>query len=391
MERFFRHVPSGSIKATTNDSAKSRKEEDDPNPWIILIGGRTIASGIGLLGCAELGLDRALGVCLCSSIVASGIDGWVVMWCGLKMLLGDGESASSAERKEVEEVTFRTGLGPWCFLGAFSIMGAWMVYAAERQSLDEHVRQPPRYLGSQDDAQQIYLFDAARVITVRRHLIGLRNVSLPSYMVAVGAEPEGQLPRQDLFPTTHPKVSALPYFHTTTWTSLLKSSNQSDLSSHNTITEHCAASIMSNRAVMKEIMSTTATATAPQSKAAASACMRLVADNGGKATQWAVANPGTTAAVGAGAVLLAAPMAAAALVLGAAGFGANGIVAGSVAAGAQSSIGSVVAPSFFATLQSAGAGGYGIAAVSTVVQSLGAVVASSGVMSMFGKTKPWDL
>lgn len=90
---------------------------------------------------------------------------------------------------------------------------------------------------------------------------------------------------------------------------------------------------MSNAAVLKEIVSTAAMATAQQSRAAASASMRLVADNGGKATEWVVANPGKTAALGvagAGAILIAAPMAAAAPLLGAAGFGANGIVAGTL-------------------------------------------------------------
>ncbi|KAI1277412.1 hypothetical protein F5Y07DRAFT_85540 [Xylaria sp. FL0933] len=111
--------------------------------------------------------------------------------------------------------------------------------------------------------------------------------------------------------------------------------------------------------------------------AANSETVHRATDAGGKAADWAVANPGKAAAVGAGAVLVAAPMALAAPLLGAAGFGANGIVAGSLAAGAQSSIGSVVAPSLFATLQSAGAAGYGVAAVSGVVQAAGVAVAAS--------------
>ncbi|KAI0458568.1 hypothetical protein F5B21DRAFT_460164 [Xylaria acuta] len=130
-DTFFGRAPAK--KSVTAKGAKSRKaEEEDPNPWIILLGGRTITSGIGMLGCAALGLDRALGVCLCASIVAAGVDGWVVMRYGPKLLLGDGENVSAAERKEVEELTFQTGLGHWCFLGAFSIMGAWMAYAAEK-------------------------------------------------------------------------------------------------------------------------------------------------------------------------------------------------------------------------------------------------------------------
>ncbi|KAJ2984556.1 hypothetical protein NUW58_g5999 [Xylaria curta] len=67
---------------------------------------------------------------------------------------------------------------------------------------------------------------------------------------------------------------------------------------------------------------------AKQTSGAASAGTRLIADSGRKAAEWAVANPGKTAAVGAGAVLLAVPMVAAAPLLGAVGFGANGVAAG---------------------------------------------------------------
>ncbi|KAI0435963.1 hypothetical protein F4803DRAFT_543835 [Xylaria telfairii] len=132
-DAFFGRAPPKPITATPkNGGAGGGKEEEDANPWIILLGGRTIASGIGMLGCAALGLDRALGVCLCGSIVAGVVDGWVVMRYGPKLLLEDGESVSAKERKEVEKVTFRTGISHWCFLGTFSIMGGWMAYAAER-------------------------------------------------------------------------------------------------------------------------------------------------------------------------------------------------------------------------------------------------------------------
>lgn len=96
--------------------------------------------------------------------------------------------------------------------------------------------------------------------------------------------------------------------------------------------------------------------------------------------------------------------------LGLAGFGANGIVGGqltpfvwvvhrfsvglltvllgSLAAGAQSGIGSVVAPSLFATLQSAGAGGYGLSAVYGAVQGAAAVGAGGSLAASFrGKKK----
>ncbi|KAI0391914.1 hypothetical protein F5Y17DRAFT_438814 [Xylariaceae sp. FL0594] len=65
------------------------------------------------------------------------------------------------------------------------------------------------------------------------------------------------------------------------------------------------------------------------------------------ATHWVASHPVQAAAVGGGAVLVAAPMAAAAPVLGAAGFGAKGVVGGSVAATIHSSIGNVVTGSDF--------------------------------------------
>ncbi|KAI0470331.1 hypothetical protein F4859DRAFT_128716 [Xylaria cf. heliscus] len=146
---------------------------------------------------------------------------------------------------------------------------------------------------------------------------------------------------------------------------------------------------MSSTAV-KEIISAGAAATTQQSKAAGLTNMRVVADKVRKATDWVAANPGKTAAlgaVGAGAVLVAAPMAAAVPLLGAAGFSSSGIVAGSAAAAAQSSIGNVAAASAFATLQSAAAGGYGVATVSAYVQGVGGVAASSGLLAMFKKKK----
>lgn len=46
---------------------------------------------------------------------------------------------------------------------------------------------------------------------------------------------------------------------------------------------------------------------------------------------------------------------------------------GSIAAGVHSTIGNVAAGSLFATLQSAGMGGYGVAVVNTVAQAVGGV------------------
>ncbi|OAA66543.1 hypothetical protein SPI_01119 [Niveomyces insectorum RCEF 264] len=100
----------------------------------------------------------------------------------------------------------------------------------------------------------------------------------------------------------------------------------------------------------------------------------------GVGAKCAAYNPGTAAACAAlavGAVCVAQPVAVAAPVLNAVGFGSSGIVSGSAAAGIQSTLGSVVAPSAFSTLQSAAMGGYGVAAVTGMVQAAGAAVGSS--------------
>ena len=120
-----------------------------------------------------------------------------------------------------------------------------------------------------------------------------------------------------------------------------------------------------------------------------------------QSAKWVAANPGTTVAGGAavaGLVLVVAPASVAAPGLAAVGFGADGIIAGvfalsspsflnasqvntvsvqaSSAAAAQSSIGPIVSPSLFATLQSAGAGGYGVATVYPAVQVVGGAITS---------------
>lgn len=57
-------------------------------------------------------------------------------------------------------------------------------------------------------------------------------------------------------------------------------------------------------------------------------------------------------------------------------------VLGTLVASIQSSIGNVVSPSIFATLQSAGAGGYGLPIVQYAVQAAGgAILAAVGVLS----------
>ncbi|KAH0425479.1 hypothetical protein CcaCcLH18_10938 [Colletotrichum camelliae] len=84
------------------------------------------------------------------------------------------------------------------------------------------------------------------------------------------------------------------------------------------------------------------------------------------------ANPGIAAACGAiGVGLVPQPQS----------FGAEGVIAGSAAAGVHSAIGNVPASGVFAVLQSAGAGGFGVAAVYSGIQLVGGAVAASGALS----------
>ncbi|RGP78152.1 hypothetical protein FLONG3_3721 [Fusarium longipes] len=94
-------------------------------------------------------------------------------------------------------------------------------------------------------------------------------------------------------------------------------------------------------------------------------------------------NPGAAATIATGLAIVAVPAIVAGPVLGALGFGAAGVAAGSAAAGIQSGIGSVAAGSLFATLQSAAAGGYGVAAVHGVIQVVGAAIGAGGVGALF--------
>ncbi|KAI0834305.1 hypothetical protein F5Y06DRAFT_279464 [Hypoxylon sp. FL0890] len=94
-----------------------------------------------------------------------------------------------------------------------------------------------------------------------------------------------------------------------------------------------------------------------------------------QAVKWTAENPKSATMYGVAGIAMAAPAVVAGPALAAAGFGANGIAAGSLAAGAQAGIGNVAAGSAFATLQSAGMAGYGVAIVNGVVQAGGAAVA----------------
>ncbi|RKL41052.1 hypothetical protein BFJ72_g5947 [Fusarium proliferatum] len=95
--------------------------------------------------------------------------------------------------------------------------------------------------------------------------------------------------------------------------------------------------------------------------------------------QYVKENPGSIMAMGLGAGMVIAPGLVVAPAISAAGFTTEDVSAGLLAAGIQSGIGSVVAGSAFATLQSAGAGGFDLAVVNGVVQAAGVVVGGSGV------------
>ena len=120
---------------------------------------------------------------------------------------------------------------------------------------------------------------------------------------------------------------------------------------------------------------------------------------------WIKKNRATAASIGlglAGATIVAAPSLVTAPfvgILGLVGFGSGGIVggrlrasikpstlltnncAGSFAAGAQAMLGNVVAGSWFASATSAAMGGYGLAGLTTAVQSAGVYTSVAGLVS----------
>ncbi|KAL6904991.1 hypothetical protein GGI43DRAFT_398632 [Trichoderma evansii] len=88
-----------------------------------------------------------------------------------------------------------------------------------------------------------------------------------------------------------------------------------------------------------------------------------------------------TVVTGAGVAVVAAPALLTAPIIGIAGmvgFTPTGIAGASIASTLQASIGNVAAGSIFATIQSAAAGGYGVAAVTSTAQAVGGAVAGAG-------------
>ncbi|KAI1331266.1 hypothetical protein F5Y16DRAFT_395705 [Xylariaceae sp. FL0255] len=137
MPQFF------AVQTPSSLPSASSMQKDNRNPLIRVLGGRTLASGFGLIALAALKLDRAIGVMLCCSIIAGGVDGWAVYRhradyvAQLKgedasgHLASGGASASTKDEKEDKEA-FKAAFGHWALLGVFSAMGAWMIGAAEQ-------------------------------------------------------------------------------------------------------------------------------------------------------------------------------------------------------------------------------------------------------------------
>ncbi|RDW57433.1 uncharacterized protein DSM5745_11517 [Aspergillus mulundensis] len=93
-----------------------------------------------------------------------------------------------------------------------------------------------------------------------------------------------------------------------------------------------------------------------------------------QAAEWASKNPVSAGSIAAGLTVAVAPGIVVTLPLSAIGFTAGGVQAGSLAAGAHSVLGNVVAGSLFAVLQSAGAGGAGLAVLNGAAQVGGLAV-----------------
>ncbi|KAK3487961.1 uncharacterized protein B0T23DRAFT_387020 [Neurospora hispaniola] len=103
--------------------------------------------------------------------------------------------------------------------------------------------------------------------------------------------------------------------------------------------------------------------------------------------EWISRNRTQAAGIGlglAGATIVAAPAlitAPAVGALGVLGFGSGGIAGGSLAAGVQAIIGNVAAGSWFASLTSTAMGGYGLAGLTTAVQSAGVCTSAAGIVT----------
>ncbi|KAI0166512.1 hypothetical protein GGR57DRAFT_510154 [Xylariaceae sp. FL1272] len=95
------------------------------NAFIRVLGGRTIASAVGIFGLAALKLDRAIGVSCIAAVIAGGVDGWSVFnFRPAQELTGKGAEADGKE-------AFKAALCHWALLGCLPFMGGWMVMNGE--------------------------------------------------------------------------------------------------------------------------------------------------------------------------------------------------------------------------------------------------------------------
>ncbi|KAK2054018.1 hypothetical protein LY76DRAFT_493636, partial [Colletotrichum caudatum] len=105
------------------------------------------------------------------------------------------------------------------------------------------------------------------------------------------------------------------------------------------------------------------------------------------AKDWAFSNPKCSVVIAGSLIIMASPGLVATPLLTGAGFGAKGVVANTAAASIQSLIGNVAPHSTFATLTSAGMGGYGKPIVYTAVQvGFGVAAASCGTYIFIKQT-----
>ncbi|KAL5325681.1 hypothetical protein ACEPPN_006810 [Leptodophora sp. 'Broadleaf-Isolate-01'] len=97
-----------------------------------------------------------------------------------------------------------------------------------------------------------------------------------------------------------------------------------------------------------------------------------------KTGEYVKENPGMTAVYAVSGLTILVPGLVSGPALWVFGWGGLGVRGGSAAAAIQASTGNIIAGSGFATLQSAGMGGYGVAAVNGVVQGCSAAVGGIG-------------
>ncbi|KUJ08283.1 uncharacterized protein LY89DRAFT_691162 [Mollisia scopiformis] len=107
-----------------------------------------------------------------------------------------------------------------------------------------------------------------------------------------------------------------------------------------------------------------------------------------EAGQWIQAHPGGTAVIAGAGLITMYPGLVTTPAFWILGFGSEGVGAGTAASLAHSSIGDVAAGSVFATLQSAGAAGYGVAIVDGIASAGALTVGSLKIFDALNSGKP---